>query len=52
MFTSGGGATLNDATGEQTYFSREQGVYVMHSRIPEAGANPSGSPSTFGRLEM
>jgi hypothetical protein len=51
IFNRKGGYVLNEVTGEQTHFSREQGVYVMHSWIHEGGGGGSAI-SPFARPEM
>ena len=51
IFNREGGYVLNEVIGEQTHFSREQGVYVMHSWIHEGGGGGSAI-SPFARPEM
>ena len=49
VFTSQGGAVVNNTTGKETHFGREHGVYVMRSWIFNGSMDNTLSP--FARPE-
>ena len=52
-FGSNGGFIVNNVSGEEMFFTRRQGVYVMHLWIPEeASSITTSSLSFFVLLEM